>query len=195
MIDAQAVMRLRQATGAGLMDAKAVLQETEGDAEKAVDLLRKRGLVKAEKKADRQTREGRVVSYLHATGKIGALVEVLCETDFVARNELFSDLCHDLALHVTAADPLYVRREEVPSETIEKEKIIYREEVQGQGKPADIVEKIIEGKLNKYFSQVCLLEQPFVKDDVKTVGDLVKEKIAALGENIQVARFSRFVIG
>jgi len=108
---------------------------------------------------------------------------------------LFSDLCHDLALHVTAADPLYVRREEVPSETIEKEKIIYREEVQGQGKPADIVEKIIEGKLNKYFSQVCLLEQPFVKDDVKTVGDLVKEKIAALGENIQVARFSRFVIG
>lgn len=194
-IDAKTVMQLRQMTNAGLMDAKAALEETQGNLEQAVEVLRKKGIAKAGKKAERETKEGRVYTYVHANGKMGSMVEVLCETDFVARNELFEALCHDIAMHVAAADPLYVRREDVPGELIEKEREIYRGEMEGQAKPADIIEKIIEGKLNKYFSEMCLLEQLFVKDDSKTVQDLVKEKISSLGENIQITRFSRFQIG
>ncbi len=195
MTDAKTVMQLRQMTGAGMMDAKSALEEVSGDLEKAAELLRKKGIAKAEKKAERETKEGRVVSYLHANGKLGAMVEILCETDFVARTEAFQELCHDLAMHVAASDPLYVKRADVPAEVIEKEKDIYRAEMAGQAKPQDIMEKIVDGKLNKYFSDVCLLEQAFVKDEDKTIEEVVKEKIASLGENIQVTRFCRFNIG
>jgi elongation factor Ts len=195
MADAKTVMQLRQMTGAGMMDAKGALEETGGDLEKAAELLRKKGVAKAAKKAERETKEGRVVSYTHANGKLGAMVEVLCETDFVARTEQFQELCRDLAMHIAASDPLYVKRADVPADLIEKEKAIYREEMAGQAKSADILEKIIDGKINKYFSEVCLLEQSFIKDEDKTIEEVVKEKIASLGENIQVTRFSRFNIG
>ncbi len=195
MVDAKTVMQLRQMTGAGMMDAKAALEETGGDLEKAAEVMRKKGIVKAGKKADRATNEGRVFSYIHANGKVGAMVEVLCETDFVARTDQFVDLCRDLVMHIAASDPLYVKREDVPADMVEKEKAIYREEMAGQSKGADVLEKIIEGKINKYYSQVCLLEQDFIKDEDKTIEELVKEKIASLGENIQVTRFARFNIG
>ena len=194
-IDAKMVAQLREMTGAGIMDAKKALEETNGNLEQASEVLRKKGVVKAAKKADRATKEGRVYSYIHSNGKSGAMVEVLCETDFVARNDGFADLCKDLAMHVCASDPLYVRREQVPSEAVEKEKAIYKEELAAQGKPEAMMEKIIEGKLNKYFSEVCLMEQAFIKDDTKTITDLVNEKIAKIGENIQVSRFCRFNIG
>ncbi|MBI4598861.1 translation elongation factor Ts [Candidatus Uhrbacteria bacterium] len=194
-IDAKMVMQLRQLTGAGLMDAKGALSETDGDVQAAAELLRKKGVAKASKKAERETREGRVYAYIHANGRVGSMVEVLCETDFVARTDQFAALCHDLAMHVAASDPLYVKPEDVPAAVVEKEKEIYREEMAGQAKPLDIIEKIVEGKLNKYFSDVCLLRQSFVKDEDKTVEEVVKEKIAALGENIQVSRFSRFNLG
>ncbi len=195
MIDAKIVMQLRQMTGAGMMDAKAALEEASGDLKKAAELMRKKGIAKAEKKAERETKEGRVISYLHANGKLGAMVEVLCETDFVARTESFQTLCRDLAMHVAASDPLYVKRTDVPVAVVEKEKEIYRAEMEGQAKPQEIIEKIVDGKLNKYFSDVCLLEQAFIKDEDKTIEEVVKEKIASLGENIQVTRFCRFNIG
>jgi len=194
-IDAKMVAQLREMTGAGIMDAKKALEETSGNLEQASEVLRKKGVVKAAKKADRATKEGRVYSYIHSNGKSGAMVEVLCETDFVARNDGFADLCKDLAMHVCASDPLYVRREQVPSEAVEKEKAIYKEELAAQGKPEAMMEKIIEGKLNKYFSEVCLMEQAFIKDDTKTITDLVNEKIAKIGENIQVSQFAHFHIG
>ncbi|KKW33032.1 MAG: Elongation factor Ts [Candidatus Uhrbacteria bacterium GW2011_GWA2_53_10] len=194
-VDAKTVAQLREMTGAGIMDAKKALDEAGGDLTKATEILRKKGIVKAAGKAERETKEGRVWSYVHANGKVGAMIEVLCETDFVARNEAFVELCKELAMHVCAADPLYVRREQVSPEIIEKEKQIYREETANQAKPENIVEKIVEGKLNKYFSETCLLEQTFIKDDTKTIEELIKEKIALLGENIQVNRFSRFNIG
>jgi elongation factor Ts len=195
MADAKTVMQLRQMTGAGIMDAKGALEEALGDLTKAAEALRKKGVVKAEKKAARETKEGRVVSYLHANGKLGAMIEVLCETDFVARTEPFQALCHDLAMQVAASGPLYVKRQDVPRDVIEKEKEIYRAEMDGQAKPPDVMDKIVEGKLNKYFRDVCLLEQAFIKDENKTIEEIVKEKIASLGENIQVTRFSRFCIG
>src|SRR3989338_3125479 len=194
-VDAKTVAQLREMTGAGMMDAKKALDEAGGDLTKATEILRKKGIVKAAGKAERETKEGRVWSYVHANGKVGAMIEVLCETDFVARNEAFVELCKELAMHVCAADPLYVRREQVSPEIIEKEKQIYLEETANQAKPENIVEKIVEGKLNKYFSETCLLEQTFIKDDTKTIEELIKEKIALLGENIQVNRFSRFNIG
>ena len=194
-VDAKTVAQLREMTGAGIMDAKKALDEAGGDLTKATEILRKKGIVKAAGKAERETKEGRVWSYVHANGKVGAMIEVLCETDFVARNEAFVELCKELAMHVCAADPLYVRREQVSPEIIEKEKQIYLEETANQAKPENIVEKIVEGKLNKYFSETCLLEQTFIKDDTKTIEELIKEKIALLGENIQVNRFSRFNIG
>ncbi len=195
MITASLVAELREMTGAGIMDAKRALEETQGDLALAADVLRKKGIAKAANKASRETHEGLVHAYLHSTGKLGAMVEVLCETDFVARTEGFQNLCHDLALHIAAMNPLWVCREDVPAETIEHEKSIYREEPAMAGKPADVVEKILEGKLNKFFTERCLLEQPFVKDDTKTVDEVVKEVITALGENIQVRRFSRLQIG
>lgn len=193
-ITASQVAELRAQTGAGMMDAKAALEETGGAFEQAIELLRKKGVAKAAKKADRETKEGRVHTYIHSTGKLGAMVEVLCETDFVARNEAFVELCNDLAMHVSASDPLYLTREEVPLEVVEKEKAIYQEEMAGQGKPVDVVEKILEGKLGKWYSEVVLMEQPFIKDEDKTIEEFVKEKIASLGENIQVRRFARFNI-
>ena len=193
-IDAKTVAQLREQTGAGMMDAKRALEETGGDLPKAIEYLRNKGVAKAVKRAERETKEGRVHAYMHANGKLGAMVEVLCETDFVARNDGFIGLCNDLAMQVAAADPLYVRREDVPAEIVEKEKAIYREEMAGQNKPAEVIEKIITGKLDKYFSETVLLEQLFIKDDSKKVGDLLNEHIAKIGENIQVHGFSRFQI-
>ena len=192
-ITASQVAELREKTGAGMMDAKRALEETSGDMEKAAEDLRKKGIAKAVKKADRETREGRIYSYIHSTGKLGSMVQVLCETDFVARNELFLELCADIAMHVSAMDPLYINRTDVPEDLIEKERSIYREELKTQGKPEEVVEKILEGKLNKWYSEIVLMEQVFIKDDSKTIEDVLKEKIATLGENMQVKRFARFV--
>lgn len=182
-------------TGAGMMDAKKALVESAGDLAKAAELLRKSGAIKAAKKSERATNEGRVHAYIHGGGKVGSMVEVLCETDFVARNEAFVELCNDLAMHVAASAPLYLTREQVPVEMVEKEKEIYRAEMEGQMKAAEIVEKIVEGKLNKFYSDVCLLEQAFIKDEDQTVDEFIKAKIATLGENIQVRRFCRFSLG
>lgn len=176
------------------MDAKTSLEESGGDLEKAAEILRKKGVVKAAKKSERETHEGRVHAYIHSNGKLGALVEVLCETDFVARNEVFVDFCNDIAMHVSASDPLYVSRADVPVDMVEKEKQIYLEEMAGQSKPKDVMEKIIEGKLNKWFSEIALLEQPFIKDEEKTIEEYLKEKIASLGENMQIKRFCRLSI-
>lgn len=189
------VAQLREMTGAGMMDAKKALVESAGDLNRAADLLRKSGIIKAGKKAERATNEGRVHAYIHGGGKVGTLVEVLCETDFVARNEAFVALCNDLAMHVAAAAPLYVSRDQVPAEMVAKEKEIYAGEMAGQSKPQEVMEKIIEGKLNKFFGEICLLEQAFIKDEDKTVDQFIKEKIATLGENIQVRRFSRLNLG
>ena len=194
-INAAAVATLREMTGAGMMDAKKALVASEGDLEKAAEALRKSGITKAASKSDRATNEGRVQTYIHANGKVGSMVEVLCETDFVARTDAFIEFCKDLAMHVAASSPLYVTREQVPVEMVEKEKEIYRGEMEGQQKSAEIMEKIIDGKINKFFSDVCLMEQAFVKDEDKTVEEFVKEKIATLGENIQVRRFARFSLG
>lgn len=193
-IDAKLVAQLRAQTGAGMMDAKSALEATGGDLEKAGEELRKRGIAKAGKKADRETKEGRVHAYIHSNGKMGALVEVLCETDFVARNEAFITFCNDLALHVSAMDPLYVTRDQVPADFIEKEREIYRAEMQNETKPQEIIEKIVEGKLNKWMSEVVFMEQTFIKDDSKTVEEFVKEKISSLGENMQIRRIARFSI-
>jgi elongation factor Ts len=193
-IDAKLVAELRAQTGAGMMDAKKALEETNGDIEKAHDVLRKRGVAKAAKKASRETNEGLVHAYIHSNGKMGALVTVLCETDFVAKNEAFVSFCTDLAMHVVAADPIYLKREDVPAELVEKEMSIYREEMQAQAKPQEVVEKIVEGKLNKWYSEVVLMEQLYIKDDSKTINDFVNEKIASLGENMQIKEFSRFTV-
>jgi len=194
-IDAKQVAQLRATTGAGMMDAKQALEEAGGDAEKALVILRKKGIAKAEKKAERAMHEGRVYAYIHANGKLGAMVEISSETDFVSRNEKFLSFCHDVAMHVSAMDPQYVTREEIPADLMEKEKEIYRAEMEGQNKPAEVIEKIVEGKINKWYSDVVLLDQPFIKDEDKTVGDLLKEQIAGLGENMQIRRFVRFQMG
>ncbi|KKR04520.1 MAG: Elongation factor Ts [Candidatus Uhrbacteria bacterium GW2011_GWF2_39_13] len=193
-IDAKLVAELRSMTGAGMMDAKKALEESSGDLEKAVQILREKGMAKAAKKADRETTEGRVHCYIHSNAKLGAMVEILCETDFVARNEAFIDFCNDIALHVSAVDPLYLTRADVPADVIEKEKEIYTKEMENQSKPADIIAKIVEGKLNKWYSNVVLMEQSFIKDEDKTIEEYLKEKISSLGENMQIKRFSRFVI-
>lgn len=194
-IKASDVMQLRNMTGAGMMEAKKALTEAEGDMDKAVEILRSKGAAKAAKKADRETAEGRAHSYTHANGKIGVVVEVLCETDFVARNEAFIELCNDLALHITAMSPLYTTREEVPEEVVAKEKEIIKEQLLNEGKPDDMLEKITEGKLSKYFEEVVLLEQKFIKDEDMTIEGLLQSKIQSLGENIQIKRFSRIAIG
>lgn len=192
-IDAKIVAQLREQTGAGMMDAKKALEEVNGDLTAAAELLKKRGLAKADKKGDRETKEGRVYSYIHSSGKIGALVEILCETDFVAKNDSFTELLKDVAMHIAAADPLYVKRDQVPPEVVEKQRAMFKEEV--ADKPENIQEKIIDGKMSKYFSEVCLLEQAFVKDDSLTIEAVLKDKIATIGENMQISRFSRFHIG
>jgi elongation factor Ts len=194
-ITAQMVKQLRERTGAGMMDCKSALTETKGDMESAVDYLRKKGLSAAAKKAGRVAAEGAVGSYIHGNGKIGVLVEVNCETDFVARTEEFQELVRDIAMHIAAAEPRAVRREEVTQADLDRERSIFRDQALASGKPAHIVDKIVDGKIEKYFSEFVLLEQPFVKDPDKTVGQLVTEKVAKIGENIQVRRFVRFKLG
>lgn len=194
-ITAAQVNELRKATGAGLMDCKKALAETEGDHEKAIDFLRKKGLAAASKKAGRIASEGVVGSYIHAGGKIGVLVEVNCETDFVAKNEAFQAFVKDIAMHIAAASPLYVTREEVPSDALEREKDIYRAKAKETGKPDNIIEKIVEGQISKFFADICLLEQSYVKDPDKTIQTYLNETIASIGENMSIRRFARFVLG
>ncbi len=193
-VDAKLVAQLRAQTGAGMMDAKQALEETGGDLTKAAEELRKKGILKAGKKADRETGEGRVHAYIHSNGKLGALVEVLCETDFVARTDAFIAFCNDLALHISAADPLYVTRDQVPLELIDKERELFRAEMQNESKPAEIIEKIVEGKINKWLGDIVLMEQVYIKDDAKKVEEFIKEKISSMGENMQVRRIARFTI-
>jgi len=194
-ITAQQVKALRDQTGAGMMECKKALSEAEGDLNRAVTILRERGLAAAAKKADRQTREGIVGKYIHAGGKLGVLVEVNCETDFVARTDEFQELVRDIAMHIAASNPSYVRREEASEEELEGERGIYRTQALAAGKPEKVVDRIVEGKLNKYYAEVCLYDQPFVKDPEITVEEMVKSKIATLKENIAVKRFIRYKIG
>ncbi|MGE5475002.1 MAG: translation elongation factor Ts [Ignavibacteriales bacterium] len=195
MITAEMVKQLRERTGAGMMDCKKVLAETNGDMDRAIELLREKGLAAAAKKATRIAAEGVVESYIHGGGRIGVLVEVNCETDFVAQNEEFKALVKDICMQIAASKPEYIRREEVETEILEKEKEILRAQALNEGKPAHIVDKMVEGRIEKFYKEVCLLEQPFIKDPDKTVGQLVTEKIASIGENISVRRFARFEKG
>lgn len=194
-ITTQMIKELREKTGAGIVDCKKALQEAGGDIEKAVEILRKKGAAKAAKKAERATAEGAVFSYIHAGGKVGVLVELNCETDFVARNETFKELGHEIAMQIAAMAPEFVSREDVPAELVEKEKEILKQQALAEGKPEHIVEKIVEGRLNKFYSEKCLLEQPWIKDDSKTIKDLITDYITKLGENIKVRRFARFEVG
>ena len=189
------IKRLRAMTGAGMLDVRNALQETDGDLEKAAQLLRERGIAKAAKKADREAGEGLIGSYIHHNGRIGTIVEVNCETDFVARNENFQELARNIAIHVAMANPTYVSRDQVPEDVVAAEREALAKEAAAEGKPENVVERMVEGRLNKFFAEICLLEQPYVKDDKKTVEELLKESIAALGENIQVGSFSRIAIG
>jgi len=192
-ITPQLVRQLREKTNAGMMDCKRALEEAGGNLEKAEAILRMKGITSAGKKASRATKEGIVASYIHLQGKVGVLVEVNCETDFVARNENFREFVKDITLHIAAAHPLYVSRADVPGNLIEAEREIYK--AQAKGKPDNVVEKMVEGKLDKFFSTVCLLEQGFIKNPDETIGDLVKAKIAELGENIVIRRFVRYLVG
>jgi elongation factor Ts len=194
-IPADLVKKLRDRTGAGMMECKAALQEANGDLEEALTILRKRGLASASKKTGRTTSEGLIGSYIHLGGKIGVLVEVNCESDFVARTDDFQNLLKELALQVAASSPQYVRREEVPADVLDREKSIYRAQMEGSGKPPQVIEKIIEGKLGSFYEQVCLVDQPSIRDPKLSVGQLVQAAIAKLGENISVARFVRFKVG
>jgi elongation factor Ts len=194
-ISAKQVKELREMTGAGMMDCKEALVATNGDIEKAVEYLRKKGLAKAAKKAGREASEGVIGSYIHHNGKLGVMVEVNCETDFVAKTDDFQALVKDIAMHIAATNPKYVKREDVPEEILEKEREIIRAQMAKENKPEEIMNKIIEGRLNKFYSENCLLEQPFVKDDKKKVQDIVNEAVAKLGENIVVRRFVRLVLG
>lgn len=194
-ITAEMVKLLREATNAGVLDCKKALTETNGDFEAAAEVLRKKGLAAAAKKASREANEGVVGSYIHTGARVASLVEVNCETDFVARTDQFQQLARDLAMHVTAARPSWVSRTEVPAEVMEKEREIYRDQMAGSGKPPQVVEKIIDGKLDKFYSESCLLEQAFIKDPNVTIQDLLTNSIAALGENIKVRRFARLEIG
>src|SRR5579863_9889866 len=194
-IPAKLVKELRDRTNAGFNDCRAALMEAGGDIEKAIAVLRKKGQAAAAKKATREASEGLVGSYIHAGGKIGVLVEVNCESDFVARTEAFQHLCHDIAMHIAALDPKYVRREDVTSEMLEKEREIYRAQALATGKPEAVVEKIVTGKMEKFYEENCLYEQHFIKDEGTTVKELVDQAIAKVGENIAIRRFSRFKVG
>jgi elongation factor Ts len=194
-ISAEMVRRLREETGAGMMDCKSALVEAKGDTEAARELLRKKGLAAAAKKAGRVASEGMIGHYIHPGSKIGVIVEVNCETDFVAKTDDFQALVKDVAMHVAASSPLYVSKEDVPGEVLQKEKEIYKAQAAAQGKPENVQDRIAEGKLKDYYTQFCLLEQPFVKDSKLTIGQLVQEKIAIIKENIVVRRFARFKVG
>ena len=194
-ISAEQVRKLRERSGAPMMDCKKALEACSGNEEQAVDWLRKKGIATAAKKATRVTSEGSVASYIHAGGKIGVLVEINCESDFVARTDDFKDLLKDIAMHIAAADPKFVRKEDVTPEAYEREKEIYRAQAAATGKPAPVVEKIVEGKMTKFYEEVCLLDQPFVKEPGITVHQLIASKVGKLGENISVRRFARFKVG
>jgi len=192
---AQLVKELRDKTGAGFADCRAALVEAGGDIQKAIDVLRKKGQAAAAKKAARSTSEGLVSCYIHAGGKIGVLVEINCESDFVARTDDFQKLCHDVAMHIAALDPRFLRREDVTEEILEREREIYREQARATGKPAPVIEKIVQGKMEKFYEENCLLEQHFIKDEGATVRELVDQAIAKLGENMSIRRFARFKVG
>jgi len=194
-VTAAQVKELRDKTNAPMMDCKNALAEAKGDIEAAIVVLRKKGVATAAKKATRATSEGSVASYIHAGGKIGVLVEVNCESDFVARTDDFKQMVHDVAMHIAATDPRFVRKEDVTPEAFEKEKEIYRAQAAATGKPAPVIEKIVEGKMAKFYEEVCLLEQPFIKDQTMTVHQLIATVIGKLGENISVKRFARFKVG
>ncbi len=195
MIDGNLVKELRQRTGAGIMDCKRALEDVEGNLEKAIDHLRKKGLAKAAKKSGRVAKEGVVGSYIHAGGKIGVLVEVNCETDFVARTAEFQDLVKDTAMQVAAANPLYLDRNKVPAEVLESERQILRAQAIESGKPEKVIDRIVEGRIDKFFSEVCLLDQPFIRDPAVTVQDLLSSTISRIGENITIRRFVRYQLG
>jgi elongation factor Ts len=194
-ISAAQVKELREKTGAPMMDCKKALTEANGDIEKAIVILRKRGTAVAQQKATRVTSEGSVAHYIHAGGKIGVLVEVNCESDFVARTEDFKELVHDIAMHIAASDPKFVRKEDVTPDAFEREKDIYRAQAIASGKPANIAEKMVAGKMEKFYEEVCLLEQPFIKDQTISISQLIAAKVGKLGENIAVRRFARFKVG
>jgi elongation factor Ts len=194
-ITAEQVKQLRDKTGAGMMDCKAALTEAGGDMDKAIEVLRKKGLASAAKRAGRATRDGLIGHYIHMGGKVGVIVEVNCETDFVARTEAFQTLAKEIAMHIAAANPLYVKREDIPAEVLEKEKEIYRGQVAGQNKPDHVIDKIVEGKLESFFSQVCLTDQPSVRDPNVTIKQMVTAAAAKTGENVTISRFARFKLG
>ncbi len=194
-ITAQMVKELRVKTGAGMMDCKKALNETDGDSDKAINFLREKGIAKAASKAGRSTSEGVIYSYIHPGDKLGVLVEINCETDFVARTEDFRNFAKDIAMQIAASAPLTVAREGLDQSLIENERNIYRQQALNDGKPEKIIDKIIDGKIEKYYSEVCLMEQPFVKDNDKTIGDMVREIISKLGENMGIKRFVRFRLG
>ena len=194
-ITAQMVKELREATNAGVLDCKKALQDANGDFEAAVEILRKKGLATAAKKSSRDTNEGVIGTYIHAGGKMAGMVQLNCETDFVARTDRFQQLARDIAMHVVASRPLYVTREEVPADLVEREKAIYRDQMVNSGKPEQVIDKIVEGKLDKWLGEICLLDQSFVKDPDVTIASLLTDSVAALGENIRVTRFERLAIG
>jgi elongation factor Ts len=194
-IPADQVKRLREITGAGMMDCKRALEETGGDMDKAIELLRVKGLADAKKRQGRVAREGVVDAYIHMKGRLGVLVEVNCETDFVADTEAFRSAARDIAMHVAASDPRWISREDVPEDVVEGERKLYAEQAREQGKPDNVIERIVQGKLEAFYKDNCLLDQPFVRDDSKTVGDLVSETSAKVGEKVEVRRFARFKLG
>jgi|SRR5579872_7057251 len=194
-ISAQQVKELRDRTGAGMMECKKALQEADGNPSEAEVILRKRGLSSAAKKAGRVTRQGVIGTYIHAGAQLGVLVEVNCESDFVARTDDFQELVKDIAMQIAAADPQYIKREDVPKDVLEKEADIQRGRARQEGKPEKMIDKIVEGRLSKFYEEICLVDQPFIKENTTTVGDLIKAKIAKLGENISVSRFARFKVG
>lgn len=194
-ITAKDVADLRAQTGAGMLDCKKALDESNGDIEKAVEWLRKRGVAKAAKRADKVTAEGAVASYIHGAGKVGVLVEVNCETDFVAKNDNFQELTRDIAMHIAAAAPKYLTREEVPAELVAKEKDVYAEQLKNEGKPEEIIEKILGGKLDKFYSEICLLEQKYIKDEDITIEQLLTKMTGEIGEKISIRRFTRYELG
>ena len=194
-ITAALVKELRERTGAGMMDCKKALSATDGDLEKAIDFLREKGLAAAAKKAGRVAAEGLVEAYIHGGGRIGVLVEVNCETDFVAKTDAFKELVKDIAMHIAATNPSYLKREEVPTAELEHEQAVLAEQARNEGKPEKIIEKMVAGRIVKYYKEVCLMEQPFVKDPDKTISDLITESIAKIGENISIRRFTRYQLG
>ena len=194
-ISSDTVRELREKTGVGIMDCKRALADSGGDIEKAIDLLRQKGLSSAAKKAARETKEGVISSYIHGAGKIGVLVEVNCETDFVARNSEFQELVKDITMQIAASNPSFVRREDVPADLLEKERSIYKIQARESGKPEHVLDKIVEGKVEKFYVETCLLEQSFIKDSSVTINEMVQQKIAKIGENISVKRFTRYQLG